>query len=159
MPLGKIVLVRKDSQYCAVKFTEAWTGETAFDHFASYESYYQGDGTGDLSKNNVQFTKDQLAWRRRVGLGRLLTFPAGPQNLEVKCGPMKLFWSSGGSIYFRGHAKKEDDYGIELAPTKWTDISQVNVFDPRLMWYRYDGKRKDIYIPIDQLLENGEEQK
>jgi hypothetical protein len=159
MPMGRIVLVRKGCQYCAVKFVEAWKGKTEYDFFANYESYYQGDGTGDFSSKNVQFIKEQLAWRRRVGLGKMFSFPAGPENLEIKCGPIKLFWSSRGSVYFRGHAEKEGEYGIELAPTKWTDISEVNVFDSRLKWYRYDEKRKDTYIPIEQLWENGEYKK
>jgi hypothetical protein len=64
-----------------------------------------------------------------------------------------------GVIYFFSLSQKDGDYGIELAPTKWTDISQVNVFDPRLKWYRYDEKRKDTFIPIDQLWENGKEEK
>ena len=50
--------------------------------------------------------------------------------------------------------------GVEgKAPTKWTDISQVIAFDPRLRWYRYDENREDTYIPIDQLWEDGEERK
>ncbi|OGP60598.1 MAG: hypothetical protein A2162_05445 [Deltaproteobacteria bacterium RBG_13_52_11b] len=156
MPMGRIVLVRNGSQYCAVKFTRAWTGKTDHDYFARYESYYQGDGTGDFSKPNVQFTEEELAWRRRVGLGKFFSFPAGPENLEIKCGPIRLFWSSKGSIYFRSHAKKDADYGIELAPTTWTEISEVNIFDPRLQWYSYDGKRKEVRIPIDRLWENHE---
>ncbi len=121
IPLGRIVLVRKDSRYCAVKFTEAWSGETEFDNFAKYESYYQGDGTGDFWKDNVQIDKALLAARRRVGLGRLLTFPAGPENTQIKCGPVKLAWSGWGSVYFNDRTWNHGDHGIELAPTKWTN--------------------------------------
>ena len=28
MPLGRIVLIRRASEYCAVKFTEVWKGKT-----------------------------------------------------------------------------------------------------------------------------------
>src|SRR4030042_6265330 len=45
MPIGRIVLVRKDTQYGAIKFTETWEGETDFDSFTKYESYYHGDGS------------------------------------------------------------------------------------------------------------------
>jgi len=151
MILGRIVLVRKDSQYCAIKFTETWTGETVIDNFTNYESYYQGDGSGDFSKNNVQYNREQLAERRRVGLGRLWSYPAGPENKQIKCGPIKLAWSGWCTVYFNEHVWESGDRGIELAPTKWTDISQVNVFDPRLKWYRYDEKGKDKFIPIDEL--------
>jgi hypothetical protein len=30
----------------------------------------------------------------------------------------------------------------------------VNVFDPRVKWYRYDEKRERIFIHIDRLWEN-----
>lgn len=151
MPLGRIVLVRKDSQFCAVKFTEAWAGKTREDQYANYESYYQGDGTGDFASGNVQYRKEQLVDRRMVGIGRLFSFPAGPRNKDIKCGPIRLDWTGEGSIYFYAWGRKEGDYGIQLAPTKWTDISQVKVFEPRLKWYRYDEKRKRAYVPIDKL--------
>jgi hypothetical protein len=157
MPLGRIALVRKGSDYCAVKFTAAWTGKTEEDRYATYESCYQGDGTGDFSNKNVQLGKGTLVLRRHVGPGR--GFPAGCTNFNVKCGAIKLLWGGKGSLHHYGSHQKDGDYGIELAPTKWTDISQVNVFDKRLKWYRYDEKRKDTYIPIDQLWENGEDKK
>lgn len=56
-------------------------------------------------------------------------------------------------VYYNKHDQPQGDYGIELAPTKWTDISQVDVFDPRLIWYRYDENRKDLNIPVDKLWE------
>jgi hypothetical protein len=166
VPVGRIMLIRKRSKYCAVKFTEAWQGEAIADCFANYESYYQGDGSGDLSKANVKYTADQLIERRVVSRFRqlpgFLVHLAGPQNLQVKCGSMKLGWS-GCRMYlwicFNEHVWTTGDHGIELAATKWTDISQVNVFDPRLRWYGYEAKRKRVYIPIDQLWEDGEDQK
>jgi len=155
MPMGRIVLVRKNSQYCAIKFKEVWEGETDHDNFTKYESYYQGDGSGDFSKDNVQFNKALLAERRQVPLipifPRLWSYPAGPENDQIKCGPIKLAWSGWCTVYFNDRVWKSGDHGIELAPTKWTDISQVNVFDRRLKWYRYDEKQKNTFIPIDEL--------
>jgi len=155
MPIGRIVLIRRGSEYCAVKFAEVWKGKTESARFQNYESYYQGDGTGDFSSKNAQFTKDTLVDRQSV-LGRLYPVPFGHRNLYIKCGAVKLLWSDSGTLYF---SESPGRGGVELAPTEWTDISQVNVFDPRLKWYRYDEKRKDIYIPIDQLWEDGEEEK
>ena len=163
MPLGKILLVRKDSEYCAVKFTRFWSENTSevgsifvaagSDEYAVYESYYQGDKTGDFSKKNVEFKKEKLSFPKPRGIGRL-AFSFG--NKEIKCGSIKLFWGGKGSVSFYGEGQDQGDYGIELAPTKWTDISQVNVFDSRLKWYRYDEKRKRVNIPVDQLWEDKE---
>lgn len=161
MPLGKILLVRTSSEYCAVKFTKFWSENTSevstlfvaagSDEYAIYESYYQGDKTGDFSKKNIQFKKEKLSFPKPRGIGRL-AFSFG--NKEVKCGFIKLLWSGKGSVHFYKEGQDQGDYGIELAPTKWTNISEVNVFDPRLKWYRYDEYRKRENIPIDKLWED-----
>lgn len=163
MPLGKILLVRKDAAYCVIKFTKIWSENTSevgtlfvasgSDEYATYESYFQGDKTGDFSKKNVQFKKEKLSFPKPRGIGRL-AFSFG--NKEIKCGGIKLFWGGKGSVSFYGEGQKQGDYGIELAPTKWTDISEVNVFDPRLKWYRYDENRKRVNIPVDKLWEDKE---
>jgi len=151
IPLGRILLVRKDSEYCAVKLTKFWTGKTEQDRYAEYESYYQGDNTGDFSNKNMIFRKGKLSFPKPRGIGRF-AFSFG--NRDVRCGPIKLAWYGENWVYFFSTNQKQGDYGIELAPTTWTDISRVNVFDPRVKWYRYDSKREDITIPIDKLWEN-----
>ncbi len=152
MPVGRILLVRKDSDYCAIKFTEFWTGKTKEDLYAKYESYYQGDKTGDFSNKNIKFKKEDLSWPKAKT--SIFGHPWAPGTKdEIRCGPIKLWWTGKGTVYFYKRYQPESDYGIELAPTKWTDISQVNVFDSRLKWYRYDEKRKDVIIPVDQLWE------
>ena len=153
IPLGRILVVRKNTEYCAIKFTEFWTGRTQEDVYARYESYYQGDASGDFARKNVQFKKGKLSFPKPRGIGRL-AFSFGNKNIQ--CGPIKLFWSGKGSVYFHSDGQAQGDYGIELAPTKWTDISQVNVFDPRLEWYRYDEKRQRVNIPVDRLWDDKE---
>lgn len=160
MPIEKILLVRKGSEYCSIKFTKLWSENTSedstlfvaagSDEYALYESYYQGDKTGDFSKKNVQINKAKLSFLKPRGIGRL-AFSFG--NQEIKCGTIKLR-SLSNAISFYAEDQKAGDYGIELAPTKWTDISQVNVFDSRLKWYRYDENRKRVNIPVDQLWED-----
>src|SRR4030043_88437 len=89
----------------------------------------QGDKTGDFSKKNVRFREGELLdpkgiW---VGGGHYLSL-RGTYN--IRCGPIKLAWAYKTFVAFYSRRQKERDYGIELAPTKWTDISEVNVFDP-----------------------------
>ncbi len=154
VPLGQIILVRRNSVYCAVRFIGFWNGETDQDWFASYESYYQGDNSGNLSKQNVQVRREELSSPRPRGIGRA-SFSFG--NRDIECGDIKLRSSFFGWIYFFGSNQDPGEYGIELAPTQWTDVSQVNVSDPRVNWYKYDRRRQKFNIPIDKLWENTEE--
>ena len=156
MPLAKILLVRRESDYCAIKFTEFWTGKTEEDVYAMYESCYQGDKTGDFSKKNVKLQKDKLAFPKPRGIGRL-AFSFGNRN--IRCGPLKLQWAGRGSVFFYAEGQEQGDHGIELAPTIWTDISEVDVFDQRIKWYRYEEQRKRMNISIDQLWESKESDK
>jgi hypothetical protein len=153
MPLGKILLIRRDSDYGSIKFTKFWTGKTEDDLYATYESYYPGDKTGDFTNKNAKFSKEELhSPKPSFSLfGHPFAFGA---KKEIRCGPIKLWWTGRGTVYFFERYQREGDYGIEFAPTKWTDISQVNLSDPRLKWYRYDANRKDIKIPVDQLWED-----
>lgn len=158
IPLGRILLARKGLSYCAIKFTKFWTRNTSkvntlfvaagSDKYALYESYYQGDKTGNFLKKNVEFKKAKLSSPKPRGIGRL-AFSFGDR--VVKCGDIKLEWFSVASLFFNREGQKEGDHGIEIAPTKWSDIAQVNVFDSRLRWYRYDADRKRVSIPVDKL--------
>jgi hypothetical protein len=152
MPLGRVLLARKGKEYCAVKFLDSWTGKTEQDWFARYESYYQGDGSGDFVKDNVEHRQAELSSPEPKGIGRL-AFSFG--NTDVVCGPIRMFWSrttgKGGTLYCFARGQSPRDYGIELAPTKWTRISDVVVSDRRLKWYRYDDKRGYLTVPIDDL--------
>lgn len=159
MPLGRILLIKKGDDYCALKFTKFWIENTSevgtffvssgSDKFGTYEAYFQADKTGNFGKNNVQVKKDKLSFPKPRGLGRL-AFSFG--NKEVSCGTIELEWFGKSGVYFYGEGQKENDYGIEFAPTKWADISEVNVFDTRLTWYRYDINRKRVNIPIDGIM-------
>jgi hypothetical protein len=154
MPLGRILLIRRDSDYGAIRFTKFWTGKTENDLYATYESYYPGDKTVDFANENVKFTKEELhSPKPSFSLfGHPFTFG---EKKEIRCGPIKLWWTGKGTVYFFERYQREGDYGIELAPTTWTDISQINVSDSGLTWYRYDANRKDTKIPLDQKPDSG----
>jgi hypothetical protein len=155
MPLGRILLAHKGSEYCAVKLTETWTGETKADIFYNYESYYLGDGSGNPS--NAHVMKGQLARRSSIMFGKIILYHTGPENYEVKCGPMKLYFLWGSIYFYDVRRPGRKCFLIDgLAPTKWTDISQVNVFDPRLKWFR-NGMQSSTKLALDQLWEDGQD--
>jgi hypothetical protein len=150
MPLGRILLIHKDRQYCALKFTKFWTENNQTEKYATYESYYQNDGTGNLQNTNVKFSEGKashLPLRRPYH-----PFLIQPGYTKVDCGFLRLQWNYKGYVtFFKGY-DDDADQGIELSPTPWTNISEINVFDPRVKWYRYDESRiKEIKIPIDKI--------
>jgi hypothetical protein len=157
-PLGRFLLIRKDKAVCAVRFTKVQRGhdakpETTFNSgeesfSAEYDWYFQEDGSGDFTQPGVLSGHEQLARKPLKGIGRL-AFQTG--QIYVKCGTFdKLLWLYPTWVSFYGGSRR-GDYGIELAPTKWTEIKEVNVHDPRLKWYRYDENRKPVDIPLDDL--------
>ena len=153
IPESRFLLVRKNSDYCALMFTKFWTGKTDQDYFAECYSYYQPDKLPDFSTTNIKVVKHELSWPKPRGIGRF-AFSFG--NMNIRCGPIDLFWVGEGWIKFFGQNQNEGDYGIELAPTKWTNLHQINVFDKRLTWYRYDPERAKMEIPINELWPEGE---
>lgn len=157
-PLGRFLLIRKDKRVCAVRFTKAQrghdakpgttfnSGEESFS--AEYDWYFQEDGSGDFTQPGLLSGHEQLARKPLKGIGRL-AFQTG--QIYVECGAFdKLFWRYPTWVSFYGKSRR-GDYGIELAPTKWTEIKEVNVHDPRLKWYRYDENRKPVDISLDNL--------
>ena len=157
-PLGRFLLIRKEKDICAVRFTEAHRGhdekpQTILSSgeeslYAKYDWYYQGDGSGNFTSTNVKSGHDDLVRRPLIGIGRL-AFQTG--DIYVKCGTFKLRWMFPDRVAFYSTGVIPADYGIELAPSKWTDINEVRVQDSRLKWYRYDETRKIIFIPVDEL--------
>lgn len=157
-PFERMLLVRRGKDLCALRFTEFHrgrdaqlpsmfhSGEESF--YAEYDWYYQGDGSGNLGKENVKSGHEKLAQEALIGIGRL-AFQLG--ETRVKCGPFKLHWGYTTSVAFYEGSQSKDD-GIELAPTKWRSVSEIDLSYSRLKWYRYDPKGEVIiYIPLDDL--------
>jgi hypothetical protein len=154
-PLGYFALVKLDDTYCALKFDEvAWSKEQdpLYRH-AIFEWHYQGDGSGDFSRPTARHGQGKATSRYVPFVGRL-SFQTG--NVGVDCGDIHLSWGGGTALSFREARKDQTTEeaikrGIQIAPTKWTDIKDVNVFDKRLTWYGYDAKRKGQSVPVDSL--------
>ncbi len=153
VPLERILLVKADTCYCAVKFTNAYAeevqGKYSGEFFASYESWYQGDGTGGLSKLNVKFTKGDLSWKLPIGIGRLWLITR--RREDIQCGSIILRWLAQTAVSLTPKKVDEKVENIYFAPTPWTSIQEVNVRDPRIVWYRQEPDRAQIRISIDHL--------
>jgi hypothetical protein len=153
-PAGKFLLIRRDASVCAIRFIDYQrgndakaptlfsSGEESF--YAKYECFCQGDGGGGFGDATI----GELSKRPLWGIGRL-AFQRGETN--VRCGRFKLPWSYPTRVSFQPYGSKLGDHGIELAPTRWTDIKDVNVNDNRLQWFHYDEGRKVTLIRSEDL--------
>lgn len=141
MPLGRVLLAKNGPEYCAIKFTDTWLGESKHDHYSSYEFYYQGDGSGDFSKSNVISGTGELYFPKIQPLIFDLGYSKGSKK-NITCGKMIYKWLFVATVLIDKN---------ELAPTPWTHIKDVNVNDPRVRWYKKDSDRKRVTVPIDQL--------
>jgi hypothetical protein len=148
VPLNYILLVKRKNEFGAIKFTEFWHGKDDRDRYARYTSYYSNNESDPFSGRNVEIYSGELSFPYPKGVGRL-SFSLG--NKEVKVGPMKLLWTGKGYVHFYCEGQEQRDHGIQLSPTKWKGISEVNVFDSRLQWYKYDGERQRIVSDIDRI--------
>jgi len=176
VPLNTILLIRINNDYCALKFLRTWdevddktlaefangirdggiSAETAREaslkKYATYESYYPMAGASAFTKNDLRKEKRTASLLPLRGPFRPFIYQPG--NGCVECGPNKLLWEYKTFVSFvplgKG-SKSRQDYGYEFAPTQWSNISQVNVLDPRITWYRYDEKRERLFISIDSL--------
>lgn len=148
MPLGLFAIIKEGDKYCAAKFIETWKGKKKGDAYASIVAYYQGDGSGDFNRSDLDINKDTISFLQPKSIIGRLAYTRGDPN--IYCGDMAISTSGydgSGVLYFNGN---EEGYGI--APTPWKNISDVNVFESGLKWFKENSTKQTIKIPIDVLL-------
>jgi hypothetical protein len=158
MPVNYIILAKpiEDDKYCAIKFLKMWDGKHKDERYAEYVSYYQPDGSGDLLKSNVIVKRDVLKWPRLIGIG-WFSFAFGA-NYDISCGDFDLAWFGGGTVYFDSWKEKQKSLSkeripiVELAPTPWENLEEVDVYHNNLKWYRFNDKRKRKRLPVNKLM-------
>jgi len=158
--LGRFLLVRGGKEICAVRFLEwrrgrnaphgfwlFWSGDEST--YAEYEWFYQGDGTGDLTNPNVQSGTGTSFLRGMAGMGHDAAQFSSPY---VDCGQFRLPWVYPNQVYFTHTNWTGPRDPVELAPTGWQRLSEIDPASANLRWYGYDLQRHERRgIPIDEL--------
>ena len=157
--LGRLLLVRGGTELCAVRFSEwhrgrnagsfwfFWSGDE--DTSAEYEWFYQGDGTSDLTKPNVQSGRGKAYFRGIAGMGHYAAQFASPY---VDCGQFRLPWVYPNQVNFTHTNWTGPRDPVELAPTGWQQLSEIDLASAKLRWYGFDLQRHERRgIPIDEL--------
>lgn len=157
--LGRFLLVRRGADTCALRFTRFWregrriaptwwtSGEDSA--FAEYEWVHQADGSGDVRKPNVMAGRATLSHRPTYGLP-VHGLQFRPSAGIARCGPFRLAWNYPDFVGVNAQVSATDDPN-ELAPTKWTSLSEVDSSDARLRWFRFDLNRARTETTVDKL--------
>jgi hypothetical protein len=156
-PLGRLVLIRFRDTLCAIRFDAFHRGGDEKPPTASNS----GEETRFATAEQLRLVRSEATWRildRKmvnlvsgpvVGLGRL-GFQKG--RIGLHCGESKLEWTYPNNVslgsYTQPAAKR---VLVDIAPTAWSEVSEINLNDDKLLWYRYDESRKDTLIPINEL--------
>ncbi len=68
---------------------------------------------------------------------------------DVECDSLTPDWIYPTGVSFLVGTRFNLD--LELAPTQWTDLSEINLQDPKLIWYRLNESQIDTFIPLNEL--------
>lgn len=170
-PINRFLLIKRADDLCAIRFTAFYrkpaitelvqSPENRMDLFAEYDWYYQSDGSGDLRKQNVLRGRRTVAligvsprlyldvWDEKAIEKLEARFP----SKKVNCGPFELVWYYPTGVKFSSSFTSTRDEGIEMAPTRWQRVNDIESRDSGIKWYVYDPseKRELIRIPISDL--------
>jgi len=143
-PYGAFLLIRNKESICAIKFIEAWQGNDQ----TNATTWHSGDEStrslylwylGEEINNNwilhppKSSGKSEVSSGKLYGIGRLAF---GGSNIFIKCGSIKVQWTSPANVLFF-HGPKQKEEGNEIAITKWEKFEDVNPNDPSLEWVKF----------------------
>jgi len=131
IPVGRILLAKHNIEYCAVLLVSSrWSDEESY---ATYKSYYVPDSAISFTDFRVKPREDEVYEKQPLRIiGRLAA--ARSQN-KIFCEKIKLKWS--GAPHNSGWIYLDEEKTLELAPTKWLNIRDVNIMDKNLKWFKY----------------------
>ncbi|HOM88750.1 MAG TPA: hypothetical protein PLR54_10495 [Spirochaetota bacterium] len=140
IPLGYFALVKRNNKICAIRFLETGKHPKKDKNYAIYEYYFQCDGRGDFLNNTSKHGTGKATYKSFCIIGRLC-FNTG--NMNLACGEINIKWTGGRYLEYGDGLNRNEKIsdvikaGVQIAPTKWTDIKAVNVLEKGLKWYKY----------------------
>jgi hypothetical protein len=150
MPMGRILLIKKEDSYWAVKFSSHEKRKDG--SYSRYELYEISKARFKKLQDGEIYLKESKSWHIILNLfHRDYTRYAD----KLKFGSIELFAhasdvSEHAWVYF-GINPGSAYTDLRLAPTPWTEISAVALDEKRIKWYQYDTNRIRENVPIDKL--------
>jgi hypothetical protein len=147
MPEGVFLLIRKGSEIGAVHFTSIEQGSVLGVGKATYESYFQADGSSSFKTSNLITQRGEIDLKPLKGVGRV-SVQAG-QN-EVQVGKWSFGCGYPGRLNMWPYRGEQRDYGYEFAPTSAHIVGEIDASDKRLKWFRFDADKR-VNISVSDL--------
>lgn len=150
VPEKMFLLVRKGTQLGAFHFTsiesDAYKSGRCYEGRSNYESFFQGDGSGSLIKENVVKRSGNINIEPVKGI-HLFAWQPGKDKLWI--GNWK-FGCMGNNIVNMSLGFSEKDDGYEFAPTSAETLTEIDVTNKNLQWFKFDAKNRFV-VPISSL--------
>jgi len=147
VPPGYFLLIRKGMDVGAIRFMEFRKGHDNLIGSAKYESYFLTQGKGSFSDSAAILKSGSVTTKMLSGFGRL-SFGGGRRKLRIGNWTFTYRFPTWVSMYPDGEV--EQDFGYEFAPTSAEEVSQIDVTNNRLRWYR-NSQTTSIRITIKEL--------
>jgi hypothetical protein len=152
MPIGAFLLVRKKTDIGAIRLISIDPTSTEWLGKSVYESYFQSNASGSFSSGNVVTKTGELNLQESKGLGRgVYIYKPGPYRASIGKWSFSFFGPS--LMGMSDHSSWTGDFGdhgFEFAPTSACNLSEVNVHDNRLRWFRYD-RNANVILTLSEL--------
>ena len=147
MPIGAFLLVRKNGEIGAIRLTRIDPMATEDFGKSTYESYFPADSSDLLSIRNDIRQTGELDLKPAKGMIRGFSYVPGPHRARI--GKWSYPFVSPSIMYmFPYHSSS--DHGYEFAPTSACDVSEIDVHDKRLRWFRFD-RDAHVTLPLADL--------
>ena len=146
VPKGVFLLVRKGNKVGAIRFISIEQGKEIGTGRATYESYFKGDGSTSFRSQSVHKQTGSIDLKPLKGIGRA-AFQFGKDKVRV--GDWAFRSDSPGSIDMWPYRGAQKDYGYEFAPTSARDVTEIDLSDKRLRWFRFEKDSRVTLRVID----------
>ena len=134
MPEGFFLLIRNGREIGAIRLIKIQQAQD-FTGKSAYESYFQGDGSGSFLNSSVIKRSGEIDIRSLRGTIHPLVWQPGQNKLWV--GSWWFECSSPSLISMAGHPSSKGT-GYEFAATSAREITDIDISDRRLRWFRSD---------------------
>jgi hypothetical protein len=132
LPEKFFLLVRKGREVGAIRLIKI-EEDAQGNGKSTYETYFQGDGSGSFMKSNVVKRSGELDIKPMSGVH---AFAWRPGQDKLLVGKWWFGCYSPSLVNMSSHFSEEDE-GYEFAPTSAQEIAEIDASDKRLRWFRY----------------------